>query len=424
MPPPASPDRSYRDRLVDRLLVGDLGSIGAVLIEGVKSCGKTATARRHAASEILLDRVPDAAQLVQVSPQVLLDGARPRLVDEWQRAPAVWDAVRRSVDDAPAPGQFLLTGSATPSDEVPRHSGAGRFAVRRMRPMALCETGHAEPVVSLRGLLAGAPQPSARGALCVEDYAERIVVGGWPQLLDADPGTAARFIDAYLDNLVEVDVSQVSAGRARNPHLVRRYLLAYAQLTAHPVPEAAIIRRASGTDDALSRTAATAYLDALRRLMVVDEVGAWNPTLRSRSRLTAYPKRHLVDPSLAAGLLRASPGRLLGDLETFGFLFESLVTRDLRTLASASGADVFHYREQSGRMEVDLVVEDREGAWIGVEVKVGGTHAVDRAAATLLQLHEDRLQRPAAALVVITAGEYCYRRPDGVYVVPLACLGP
>jgi predicted AAA+ superfamily ATPase len=232
-----------------------------------------------------------------------------------------------------------------------------------------------------------------------------------------------RFVRDYLDTIVEHDIDQVS-GAHRDPRLVRRFLHAYAQLTAHPAKVATIVARARGESDssAPSRWTVEPYLDALRRMMIVDEVDAWDPALRSRARLTGGEKRHLGDPSLAAALMNCSPDRLLSDLKTFGFLFESLVTRDLRVYAEALGASVYHYREQSGRLEVDLVVEQADGAWAGFEVKLGGD-AVDDAATALLRL-ASRVAIPPTALVVVTAGEYGYRRPDGVWVVPLGCLGP
>ncbi|MCL2464406.1 MAG: DUF4143 domain-containing protein [Micrococcales bacterium] len=415
---------SYRPRLAEEGILRKLDALGAVLVEGPKACGKTWTARRLAASEVLLDHQSDAAQALAVSPGLILDGARPRLIDEWQRVPAVWDAVRRTVDDSGSAGQFILTGSATPSDDPQRHPGAGRFATHRMRPMTLVEQQVTAPTVSLGGLLHGVAQQPTTSDVTVEQYAEYIVRGGWPQLLDASPRRAADFVGAYLDNLVEVDIPQATGVR-RDPRMVRRFLLAYAQLTAHPAPLARIVERARGrADDGPSRWTAEPYLDALRRLMVVDEVAAWNPSLRSRSALVSYPKRHLVDPSLAAYLMGASQERLIADLNTLGFLFESLVTRDIQVYADTVGASIAHYREAGGRFEIDLVVEDRSGAWVGVEVKLGGAAAIDAAAAALRRLDQDRVGVRAAALVVVTAGQYAYRREDDVWVVPLACLAP
>lgn len=414
----------YRPRIADRLLQSALAALGAVVIEGPKACGKTETARRVAASEVLLDLDSQAMEAASVDPRLILDGATPRLIDEWQRRPRVWDAVRRAVDERGAPGQFILTGSATPRDEASRHSGAGRMAIVRMRPLTLYEQEISPGQISLGDLLDGGKPPSGKTALGLADYAERIVIGGWPGLLDSSVGDAAQFIEGYLAMIVERDVELVSGAR-RDPRRLRRFLQAYAELTAHPAALSTIVTRATAEDDAQapSRWSAAPYLDALRRLMIVDEVDAWSPELRSRTRLMSTPKRHLVDPSLAAALLQSDPDRLLRELRTFGFLFESLATRDLRVYAAANDASLFHYRERGGELEVDLIVERRDGAWIGVEVKLGG-ESIDHAAHALLRLAATRTHRPPAALVIVTATEYAYTRADGVLVAPLALLGP
>lgn len=414
----------YLPRLADEMLEVRLAAMGAVAIEGVKGCGKTATARRRAASEVLLDVDPEARRAVEIDPRLVLDGAAPRLLDEWQRTPAIWDAVRRAVDDRARPGQFILTGSATPDDRVSRHTGAARFSVLRMRTMTLVEKGSTSPTASVGALLRGEPVEPARSALRFDDYLAEIVTGGWPQLVGARPDVARTFLDGYLDVIVERDVAEISGAR-RNPRLVRRFLHAYAQLTAHVAPLSTILARAHEADDGVgtpSRFAAEPYLDALRRMMIVDEVPAWDPSLRSRARLMTAPKRLLADPSLAAALLDASADRLAGDLGTLGFLFEALVAHDLRVYAEASGARCHHYRERDGRLEVDYVLETRDGTWAAFEAKLGeGT--IDGAAESLQRLAR-RVPRPPAALVVVTAGAYAYTREDGVAVVPLGCLGP
>jgi predicted AAA+ superfamily ATPase len=413
----------YRSRIADRLLGDALAALGAVVIEGPKACGKTETARRLAASEVLLDLDTQAMEAASVDPRLILQGAAPRLIDEWQRQPRIWDAVRREVDSRKAAGQFILTGSATPNDEASRHSGAGRMAIVGMRPMTLYEQEISTGRISLADLLDGGEPPSGKATLELADYVERIVIGGWPGLLGYSRQEAEQFMHGYLGMIVERDVDMISGAR-RDPRRVRRFLEAYAQLTAHPAALSTIVSRAAGEDiEALSRWAAAPYLDALRRLMIVDEVDAWSPELRSRTRLMSTPKRHLVDPSLAAALLKAGPDRLLRELRTLGFLFESLVTRDLRVYASANDASLFHYRERGGELEVDLIVERNDGAWVAAEVKLGG-ELIDRAATALLRLATTRTRRPPAALMIVTATEYAYRRPDGILVAPLAMLGP
>jgi predicted AAA+ superfamily ATPase len=416
---------TYRSRIADRLVEEALAALGAVVIEGPRACGKTETARQHVASEVLLDVDPQARAAAAIDPALVLDGPTPRLLDEWQREPRLWDSVRRAVDARGLPGQFVLTGSARPTDDVPRHSGAGRFAMVHMRPMTLFEQGYSTGAVSLGTLLDGAPAASGRCGLGLRDYVERVVVGGWPGLLGRSEKDASVFVRGWLDGIVEHDLEMASGAR-RDPEMVRRFLRAYAQLVAHPVPLSKIIERARQEQadvDAPSRWAADPYLEALRRLMVVDEVEAWNVTLRSRARLMSVPKRHLVDASLAAALMDCAPERLLGDLNTLGYLFESLATRDVRVYAQANHASVFHYRERGGELEVDVVVERRDGEWAGFEVKLGGD-LIDEAAAALLRLAQTRVALPPAALVVLTGTEYAYRRKDGVLVVPLGLLGP
>lgn len=415
------PSRPYLPRLADRLLGDRLSVIGAVAIEGPKGCGKTATARELASSEVLLDVDPEAQRRADLDPRLLLEGETPRLLDEWQRSPRLWDVVRRAVDDRGLPGQFILTGSATPDDTVVRHSGAGRFGLLRMRTMTLVEKQATAPTVSLAGLLRGETTSPTNSPLLVRDYLHHIETGGWPLLASATVDAARVYLDGYLDIISEHDIDEVSGGR-RDPRLVRRFLHAYAQVTAHPASLATVMRRAGESDSVLARDTAQVYRDALTRMMIIDDIPAWDPSVRSSKRLTATPKRFLADPSLAATLLEMSSERMLADLTTTGFLFESLVAHDLRIFAEASGASCFHYREADGRLEVDYVVEARDGTWCAVEVKLGGGD-IDKAAGSLHRLVQ-RIARKPAAQVVITGTSLAYTREDGVQVVPLGLLGP
>jgi uncharacterized protein len=414
---------TYLPRLADSELADRLGAMGAVSIEGPKACGKTATARQCSSSHVLLDLDANALATAALDPRLILRGRVPRLLDEWQRAPLVWDAVRRAVDDRASTGQFILTGSATPADDVVRHSGAGRISLMRMRPLSLFEQRHSLGDISLAALRDGIQSHHTKSELTFDDYLERIIFGGWPQLTDATMKTAQIFIRDYLSVIVDHDINEISGAR-RDPRLVRRFLHAYAQLTAHPAQMTTILSRAQGeNNDGPSRWSAEPYFRALQRMMILDDVEAWSPHLRSRTRLLGRPKRHLVDPSLAAGIMKCTPARLRADLTTLGFLFESLATRDLRIYTEFLGGDVFHYREHSAALEVDLIAEWPDGRWIGVEVKLGGAE-IDAAAATLLKLASARIATPPAALMVLTGTEYGYRRADGVWVVPLGSLGP
>lgn len=421
--------KTYEPRLVDQVLRNGLTAVGGCAIEGPRACGKTATARQMAADEILLDVDREARALAQLEPRLLLSSRTksPLLIDEWQLEPELWNAVRREIDDRGKRGQFILTGSASLPRDDARHTGSGRIAQITMRPMTLFEQGWSSGALSIGALLTGTQVlESAHSELALLDYVHRIVIGGWPGLLEANVDDARHFLESYLSTLVHHDVSQVSAAR-RDPRKVRRFLLAYAQLSAHAVPLSTVIARAADTDDEDSspgRLAVAAYADALRRMWIIDDVEAWNVTLRSKARLGKTEKRHLVDPSLAASLMGCGPTRLLADLNTLGFLFESLVTRDVRVYATANQASVFHYREHEGQLEIDLIVERMEdGSWIGIEVKLGARQ-IDEAAASLLKVSGTRLGMPASALLVVTATDYAYRRPDGVYVVPLGTLGP
>jgi len=416
---------AYRPRVVDAELAARLGATGAVLIEGPRGCGKTETARHVARSEVRLDVDDDARAAGLVAPAVLLAGDRPRLIDEWQLVPAVWNHVRREVDDHPGQtGQFILTGSAVPVDDATRHSGGLRFTRLRMRPMTLAETGHSTGDVSLGALLAG-EEPRARDpGLTIADLAERIAVGGWPGLLERTPDQALVALRGYLDETRRVDLARLDGAR-RDPENVARVLRSLARNTATAASARSIAADVGGSEGPIDHHTVLDYIAALTRLFVVEDLPAWSPALRSRSILRTSVTRHFVDPSLAVAALDASPQRLVRDVETLGLLFESLVVRDLRTHAQALDATVFHYRDNNG-LEADAVVQRRDGSWAAFEVKLGQA-AIDGAAANLRRLADrvdsDRHGAPVA-LAVITGWGYGYRRPDGVAVIPIGALAP
>ena len=413
--------KTYIQRIVDTAVERRLESVGAIVIEGPRGCGKTTTGAHHSATVTQVDS-PGSLAAASIDPRLLLGGNVPVLLDEWQAAPSVWNAVRREIDDRQAVGQFILTGSARPLDDPTRHSGVGRFGRVVMRTMSLSESGLSNGTVKLADLFAGEPV-AGRSAVGFEGYVEAIVRGGWPALIDASLDSAREFNRDYVELLATDEVASLDRSH-RDPRRLRALLEAFAAFSAHPAPMSRVISRSVTPDDSvISRVTGDLYATALERLMVIDDVPAWSTHLRSRARLTEYPKRHLTDPALACALLRATPDSLISDLNTLGYLFESLVTRDLRVYADANDADVFHYRERGGELEVDLIVEQRGGAWIGVEVKMGIGH-VDEAAATLLRLANTRVTRPPSALIVVTTSEYAYTRPDGVSVVPLGTLTP
>ncbi|MCY4453683.1 MAG: DUF4143 domain-containing protein [Immundisolibacterales bacterium] len=415
----------YRPRIVDEELAVRLGSAGAVLIEGPRACGKTATGRRQAASEVLLDVDAGLRQAAELEPGLVLGGPTPRLIDEWQSAPAIWNHVRRAVDMGGGPGRFVLTGSAVPPDDTTRHTGAGRVSRLPMRPMSLFESGHSTGAMSLGAMLRSESVPAQPGRTTVADLVELVCRGGWPGTIGAGANDAQRFVRDYLEEIRRTDLRRVDGVR-RDPVLVRRVLQSLARNVATEAAASVIATDAGGNAGPLHPETVQSYLNVLERVFVIEDQPAWSAHLRSRSRLRKSPKRHFVDPSLAVAALRTGPDRLRTDLASFGLLFESLVVRDLRVYSQAHDAEVYHYRDNTG-LEVDAIVETAGGAWMGIEIKLGGEGPIEEGASNLLKLGSrvdpDRTG-PPAALVVITAVGHGYTRTDGVVLAPLTALGP
>lgn len=411
----------YKPRILDELVADGLATAGAVVIEGPKACGKTETGRRVAASEIRMD-TPRARALFAADPTLVMDGEAPRLIDEWQVEPDLWNEVRHEVDRRQAKGQFVLTGSAVPSDDPSRHTGAGRFLRLRMRPMTLVEAGHATGDVSLRVLLDGEPVSARDPGLTVKEIAERIVVGGWPANLGLTPRRARNALAAYVEEICRVDIQRLD-GRRADPEGVRRLLSSLARNVATPARISKLAADANGEDGKLAGETVANYLTSLARLFVTDDVPPWNPGIRSPVRLQKAYVRHLADPSLATAALGADPERLLDDPTWLGLLFESLVVRDLHVYVDAIGARLFHLRDDKG-FEVDAIIERPDGTWSAFEIKLGSSPAVvDGAAANLLKLKTRYAERPPVALGVITGTGYAFRRPDGVLQIPVGALG-
>lgn len=416
----------YLPRTADTELAELLTAVGTVVIEGARACGKTETARRAARSEVLFDVDRQAREAAALDPNLILRGPAPRLLDEWQLAPGIWNAVRREADErakASHAGQFILTGSATPADDITRHSGAGRIARLRMRPMSLFESGHSSADISLAALLSGHRQPSPDTALSVSTIADRITVGGWPALQRSDVQEAMRVVRAYVDETCRVDVARV-AGSRRDPARIRRLLRSLAR-NVTTYAKATTIRADTAAGGApLDEETVAEYLSALERIFIVENQPAWAPSLRSRAIVRRGDKRLFVDPSIAVGALGVGPERLLKDLNLLGFLFENLVIRDLRIYAQAMDAEVLQYRDN--HLEVDAIVEARSGVWGAFEVKLGFGE-VDTGAASLLRF-ADRINTAQtgkpAVLGVITGTGYGYTRADGVAVIPIGALGP
>lgn len=415
---------NYQARIADEELRRKLRNTGAVLIEGPKACGKTQTARQVAASEVLLDIDERARAAVALDPSLVLAGDTPRLIDEWQVEPRIWNHVRRAVDDRQEPGQFILAGSALPVDDATRHSGAGRISRLRMRPMSLFESGLSDGSISLGDLMDGG-RASSSHSLELAEVAQAVVRGGWPALQEISVEAATEGVTAYLDEVSRTDINRVDGGR-RDPSRVRRLLRSLGRNVAtHVATTTLAADSADGDGDPLKRETVAEYLAALERLFVIEDQPPWEPHLRSRSILRKAPKRHFVDPSLAAAALGADPAALLRDLSLFGFLFESLAVRDLRIYSQPLRGEVRQFRDNKG-LEIDAIVESNAG-WAAFEVKLGGPDAIDEAAANLLkfsrEVDAERSGEPSA-LGVIVAGGYGYTREDGVQVIPITALGP
>lgn len=416
---------NYRPRIADDELRDRLGAAGAVVIEGARACGKTETARQIAASEALLDVDETARAAATIDPALLLEGPTPRLIDEWQLEPAIWNHVRRAVDDRREPGQFILTGSATPANDATRHSGAGRFSRLRMRPMSLFETGSSTGAISLGGLLAGEPAQTPNPGLTLDGVAEEIARGGWPGLRHLPLPDAIQRVRDYLEEIRRADIAEVEGVR-RDPDRVGRLLRSLARNVATHAAAATLARDTGGPDKPLTEHTVAAYLRALERVFVVEDQPAWTPHLRSRYALRRAPKRHFVDPSLAVAALQADDTYLMRDLNLLGLLFESLVVRDLRVYAQIARARVLQYRDGSG-LEVDAIVEGPGGSWAAFEMKLGGEKLVGEAAEALKkfarQIDTSRCGEPRALGVIVATG-YGYKRPDGIQLIPIGALGP
>ncbi|HEY7935291.1 MAG TPA: DUF4143 domain-containing protein [Solirubrobacteraceae bacterium] len=413
--------RNLRERVVEQLIEARLRTHGAVLLTGPKAVGKTTTARRFAASEVRLDQDRAALAAALTDPRLVLDGERPRLIDEYQLAPGIWNAVRGRVDDVGGKGLFVLTGSSTPESEEAGHTGARRIAPVRMRTMTLLERGLSSGAVSIGALLDGEPAPAEQHRIGVAEAIEALAVGGWPDNLALEPADALDANADYLEVIVDADVSRVD-GVKRDPDGVRRLLGSYARNVATGASLRTIARVA---EKPLAESTLHDYLHALRRLFLIEDQESWKPALRSRVRLAATPKRHLADPSLAVAALGATPQRLLGpEIELAGLLFESQAIHDLRVYAQPHRAGVRFYRDNKG-LEVDAIVEATDGRWIAAEIKLGHSR-VEEGAHNLLALRDKlSLQATAAcgALVVIVADSPTYTRPDGVLVTSIAALG-
>lgn len=421
--------KRYRNRIVDGILDRKLRAKGAVLIEGAKWCGKTTTASQIAKSILYMQdpaRKRQYLELSEIDPARLLSGETPRLIDEWQLAPKLWDAIRFEVDRRDEFGQFILTGSAVPPEtsEI-SHSGIGRITKMLMRPMSLYESGDSSGQVSLSGLFAGNGDIRGESSMNIDKLSFLICRGGWPKAIDEEEDVALQQAIDYFDAIVDVDISRVD-NVERNKERTKRILRSYARSVGTPAKISSIAADISANEAvSISDMTITSYINALKKIFVLEDSSAWNPNLRSKTAIRTSDTRYFTDPSVCTAALELGPNDLVNDLNTMGFLFENMCIRDLRIYAEALDGNVYHYRDKSG-LECDAVVHLRNGVYGLVEIKLGGDRLISEGVETLKKLSSNidttKMKAPAFKMVLVGVGEMAYRRSDGIYIVPLSCL--
>lgn len=419
----------YKKRIADELIKKKLKGKGAVLVEGPKWCGKTTTAEELSKSRLYMSK-PDSMKqnimLADVNPSLLLVGEVPRLIDEWQIAPKLWDAVRYEVDHRNEEGQFILTGSAVPVNfDAIYHTGTGRFARVLMRPMSLFESGESNGSVRITDLFDAPENIGAINSLDLQKLAFLVCRGGWPRATFQEDEVALEQAYDYYDAIVNQDISRVD-GVKRDVQRVKTLMRSYARNQGAQVSNAVLKADMQANDvDSLDEDTVMSYVNALKKIFVVEDMPAWNPNIRSKTAIRTSDTRYYIDPSIAAAALGIGPNDLICDLETYGLLFETMCVRDLRVYADALGGSVYHYRDKTG-LECDAVVHLRNGSYGLVEIKLGGEDAIRHGIATLKALagkiDTDKMKAPSFLMVLTGVGDYAYRREDGVYVVPVGCL--
>ena len=419
----------YRKRVADKLLKEQLESAGVVLIQGAKWCGKTTTAENMAASVLYMDNpstIRSNLMLAENDPEFLLQGETPRLIDEWQLAPQLWDTARFVVSHRGKPGQLIFTGSAVPADmSKVTHSGTGRFAWLTMRPMSLWESGESNGSVSLEGLFSDTFQPVAASNMQLEELAFILCRGGWPGTLELEHQAALRQAINYIEAVCHSDISRAD-NVSRDADFALRLMRSYARHQGSQITNSMIYKDlVSNEDGSMSEETISAYLTALKKIFVIEDMPAWNPNLRSKTAIRTSDTRYFVDPSIAAAALGLGPQDLMYDLNTYGLLFETMAVRDLRVYAESLDGRVYHYRDHNG-LECDTVIHLRNGHYGLIEIKLGGDTLIDEGAQTLKKLagkiDTTRMHAPSFLMVLTAVGAYAYQRPDGVMVVPITCL--
>lgn len=419
----------YKQRISDRILKRKVLGKGAVLIEGPKWCGKTTTAKQLAKSVLDLGDssvLKQSAQLIELSPKTLLEGKTPRLIDEWQALPLIWDSIRSEVDKRGEPSQFILTGSSVlPEADETIHSGTGRFAYIKMRPMSLYESGESNGTVSLTDLFEGKPFDTQSNDLTIDEIAYLTCRGGWPWATLIPKEVALDQAFDYVDSVVNRDIQRVD-GVKRNPERAKSLLRSYARNISQPIPYSTIRKDMLANDSStLDEDTVADYVKALKKLYVIEDLPAWNPNIRSKAAIRTSDTRHFVDPSIGTASLGLGPQNLINDLKSFGFFFEDMVVRDLRVYAEALDGKLYHYKDSTG-LECDTVLHRRNGSYALLEVKLGGEDNIKEGATNMLKLaaniDTDKMPAPSFMAVIIGVGKYAFRRDDGVYVIPIGCL--
>lgn len=421
----------YKKRIADILLERKLAGKGAVLIEGPKWCGKTTTASMQAKSILDLgdsEILKESKSMIEISPRKLLEGETPRLIDEWQTLPALWDSIRNLVDKRQEVSQFILTGSSVlPEAYETTHSGTGRIGRIRMRPMSLYESEESNGRVSLKNLFEGKDFEVQENSLTIDDIAFLVCRGGWPASISMRREIALDQALDYIDSIANYDIQRVDDTK-RDPQRVYRLLRSYARNIAGQISYSTFKTDMMSNDtDTLSEDTVADYIKALKRLFVVEDLEAWNPNLRSKAAIRTSDTRYFVDPSIATASLGIGPDDLINDLESFGLIFETMAVRDLRVYAEALDGKLYHYRDSTG-LECDTVLHRRNGTYGLIEIKLGGETRIEEGATNLKNLANKidttRMPNPSFMMVLIGIGKYAYRRQDGVYVVPIGCLKP
>ena len=424
--------KEYRERIVDKLLYDKLQGIGAVLVEGAKWCGKTTTSEHLAGSVLYMDNPKDRnanLKMAEIDPEKLLQGETPRLIDEWQIAPELWDAVRFAVDHRDEDGQFILTGSASPlSDEDTAkiyHSGAGRIARLKMHTMSLWESGESNGAISVGRIFSGDEKMIGTNDLELSDIAWLTSRGGWPRAVCQSRRIALGRAFDYYDTVVNVDV-KVPDGIERNPERTKLLLRSYARNQGSQASLSAICQDMKMNDnDTLNDRTIYSYIQALKSIYVIEDCKSWNPNLRSKTAIRTSDTRYFTDPSIAVAALGIGPKDLMNDLNTFGLFFETLCMRDLRVYAQALDGEVYHYRDKDG-LECDAVMHLRNGSYGLMEIKLGGETLIEEGAKSLKKLASkidtDRMKEPSFMMVLTAVGKYAFKRDDGIWIVPIGCL--